>query len=157
MIKHILFTSFFLLTLASVAQEARHYNFTHYTGESGLISYQVNTSLQDEDGYIWIATNEGLQRYDGIRYKNFRHKDNDPTTIPSKSVLQIITDKKKNLWLLTMDGKAGKRAAGNLLAPANGLTLFSQTCVVWLYMPTKENLNHAYSQASTFVRSLDAF
>ena len=107
MIKHILFTSLFLLTLASVAQEARHYNFTHYTGESGLISYQVNTSLQDEDGYIWIATNEGLQRYDGIRYKNFRHKDNDPTTIPSKSVLQIITDKKKNLWLLTMDGKAG--------------------------------------------------
>lgn len=105
--KFIYLIGVFFLCLTSAAQEPKHYNFTHYTGESGLISYQVNTTLQDEDGYIWIATNDGIQRYDGIRYKNFRYKSNDPSSIPFKSVLQILKDKRKNLWLLTMDGKVG--------------------------------------------------
>ena len=84
-----------------------HYNFTHFTEETGLISYQVNATAQDLEGYIWIATNEGLQRYDGIRYKTFRPIPNDTTSLPAKSIIQLLIDKNNNLWLLTLDGQAG--------------------------------------------------
>ncbi|MFD2790721.1 ligand-binding sensor domain-containing protein [Arenibacter antarcticus] len=93
--------------MAAQAPGPKRYNFAHYTEESGLNSYQVNATVQDDDGYIWIATNEGLQRYDGLRYKSFGHVHNDSTSIPSKSILQLLIDKNKNLWILTREGKVG--------------------------------------------------
>ncbi len=93
--------------LHSHAQPQKQFTFTHYTTATGLQSNQVNAALQDETGYIWIATTEGLVRFDGIRYKTFQHKRNDSTTIPSNALLHLVKDKKKNLWVLTTDGKAG--------------------------------------------------
>src|ERR1043165_8995662 len=86
------------------AQKPRQYTFTHYTGSSGLVSNQVNGVIQDEEGYIWIATTDGLQRFDGIRYKTFRHKEGDETSIPSNTIVQVMLDKKNNLWLLMVNG-----------------------------------------------------
>ncbi|MEO6357972.1 MAG: two-component regulator propeller domain-containing protein, partial [Ferruginibacter sp.] len=96
-----------LLSLLALAQPPKQYSFTHYTTSSGLLSNQVNTVLQDEDGYIWTGTTDGLQRFDGIRYKTFRHKENDSTSLPSNPVWQLLIDKKKNLWVLMADGKVG--------------------------------------------------
>lgn len=87
--------------------EPKRYNFTHYTESSGLNSYQVNSTLQDADGFIWIATNEGLQRFDGLRYKNFDPDPENPFSIPSKSILQILADGKEKFWILTAEGEAG--------------------------------------------------
>ncbi|MEO5996552.1 MAG: two-component regulator propeller domain-containing protein [Chitinophagaceae bacterium] len=88
-------------------QRTRHYFFTHYTTTSGLISYQINSTVQDEDGYIWIGTNDGLQRYDGVRFKTFHYRENDSTTLPSNLISQLLMDKDQNLWVLTANGKAG--------------------------------------------------
>jgi Predicted periplasmic ligand-binding sensor domain len=44
----------------------------HYGLSAGLASNEVNTVAQDEAGYIWIGTANGLQRFDGLRYKSFR-------------------------------------------------------------------------------------
>jgi ligand-binding sensor domain-containing protein/PKD repeat protein len=96
-----------VLSASLNGQEARQYTFTHYTSSSGLISNQVNTVVQDEDGFIWIGTTDGLQRFDGIRYKTFRHDDNDISSLPSKSVIQLLIDSKKNLWVLNADGNVG--------------------------------------------------
>lgn len=99
--------TFLLLPASLNGQEARQYTFTHYTSSSGLISNQVNTIVQDEDGFMWIGTTDGLQRFDGTRYKTFRHDDNDRSTLPSKSVTQLMIDNKKNLWILNSDGNIG--------------------------------------------------
>ncbi|MBL7743686.1 MAG: hypothetical protein JNN00_09470 [Chitinophagaceae bacterium] len=96
----------FLVTVAG-GQEPRQYTFTHYTSSSGLISNQVNAIIQDADGYMWIGTTDGLQRYDGIRYKLFRHRSNDSASIPSNAIIQLLMDDKQNLWLLLGDGKTG--------------------------------------------------
>ncbi len=85
-----------------------HYFFSRYTTKSGLVSYQINTTVQDHDGYIWIGTNEGLQRFDGIRFKTFRHDKNDSLSLPSNLIWQLLVDKENNLWILTIDGKAGR-------------------------------------------------
>lgn len=97
-----------LLAVRSLyAQPQKQYTFTHYTTATGLQSNQVNSALQDETGYIWIATTEGLVRFDGIRYKTFQHHRGDDATIPSNALLQLLQDKNKNLWVLTENGKAG--------------------------------------------------
>jgi len=62
--------------------------------------------LQDELGYMWIATNEGLQRFDGIRYKSFIHGE-DAGSLPSNLTWQLAVKSKHELWVLTVDGHAG--------------------------------------------------
>lgn len=106
--KHLLNNIFFLLCLQSLfCQEAKHFSFTHYGTNTGLLANEVTDILQDKSGYIWMATTNGLQRFDGSRYKTFRHQRNDSTSIPHNYVLQLLIDDKQNLWILTGDGKMG--------------------------------------------------
>lgn len=91
----------------SLAQPAREYSFIHYSTGSGLLSNQVNTIVQDAEGYMWIGTTDGLQRFDGNRYKTFRHNAKDPASIPSNPVWQLLQDNNKNLWVLMADGRVG--------------------------------------------------
>lgn len=101
-------TCFFCLLLFAVqAQKPLQFSFTHYTTETGLLSNQVTTVVQDEQGYLWIGTTDGLQRYDGVRYKVFKHIEGDSNSIPSSHVQQLIIDSKKRIWLLAGDGSAG--------------------------------------------------
>ncbi|MFC0771944.1 ligand-binding sensor domain-containing protein [Terrimonas alba] len=95
------------LAITAGAQQERQYSFTHYGVSSGLASNEATASLQDEQGFIWVGTNRGLQRFDGQRYLNFIHQKDDPTSIPNNYIVQLLLDKKKNLWVLTGDGKAG--------------------------------------------------
>ena len=79
----------------------------HYGLSAGLASNEVTNAFQDKAGYIWIGTNNGLQRFDGIRYKTFRSRKDDSTSIPNNNIAQILFDKKNNLWLITADQKIG--------------------------------------------------
>ena len=72
-----------------------------------MLSNQVNTVVQDETGYIWAGTTDGLVRFDGWRYKNFQHRPGDSTTIPVNTISQLMVDKRKNLWVLTNNGRVG--------------------------------------------------
>lgn len=98
---------FSVLAVAAQPPEPRHYNFTHYTEENGLLSYQVNATLQDEDGYIWIATNEGLQRFDGVRFRNFFTGHPPHPQLSSPRIQQILLHQGNNLWILTAEGSIG--------------------------------------------------
>jgi ligand-binding sensor domain-containing protein/signal transduction histidine kinase len=96
-----------LFAITAATQDAGQYSFAHYTTASGLLSNQVNTIVQDDEGYIWAGTTDGLQRYDGVRYKVFRRTEKDSSSIPSNPVWQLLIDKKKNLWVLLADGRVG--------------------------------------------------
>ncbi len=89
------------------AQLVKKFFFTHYTTESGLVSSDCNTVIQDADGFIWTGTVDGLQRFDGTRFKTFRHVAGDSSSLPSNPVLQLLLDHKKNLWVLTSEGRVG--------------------------------------------------
>lgn len=100
----------FVLTfsgIVAVAQKPIAFSFTHYTTETGLVSNQVNSVLQDEQGYFWIGTADGLQRYDGMRYKTFLHSAADSFSIPVNGVFQLMMDNNHNLWLLQAEGLVG--------------------------------------------------
>jgi len=89
------------------AQPAQEYLFTHMSIRNGLLASETTSLQQDPDGYIWIATLNGLQRYDGHRFLNFHHDDHNPLTIPDDKVYKILLDKDGRLWLLCTDNKIG--------------------------------------------------
>ena len=89
------------------AQVSSTYSFTHYGMEEGLSSNEVFSVLQDRIGYLWIGTNNGLQRYDGVHFKTFRHNEKDPQTVPSNIINSLTLDQKENLWVITAAGDVG--------------------------------------------------
>ncbi len=90
-----------------LGQEARQYSFTHYSVNNGLAAYNTGNAIQDDQGYIWIGTVNGLQRFDGSRFLTFRHDPNDKNSLPDNSVWQLLYDKQHNLWVLLADGSIG--------------------------------------------------
>jgi streptogramin lyase len=74
---------------------------------NGLVSNEIKSVVQDRTGYLWIASSNGLQRFDGVHYKTFLHVDGDPTTIPVNNIEQLLVDNDDNLWILSTDGQAG--------------------------------------------------
>ena len=105
--QHLHIFLFFFLAINAAGQGPRQYTFTRYGVSSGLASNEATTCFQDEQGFIWVGTNNGLQRFDGQRFLTFRHQKGDSTSIPHNYVTQLLLDKKKNLWVLTGDGKVG--------------------------------------------------
>jgi ligand-binding sensor domain-containing protein/signal transduction histidine kinase len=74
---------------------------------NGLASNSVNKTVQDKDGYIWLATSNGLQRYDGTSFITFKNKASDPASIPSNHIVLAFIDRNKNLWIMGDNDKIG--------------------------------------------------
>ena len=99
--------SLLLFPLSVVSQQEKKYAFMHYGTTQGLISNEVMCSIQDDDGYLWVGTNNGLQRYDGVRFLTFRNKKNNPASIPGNFIQQLMIDRKGNMWIQAGGKKAG--------------------------------------------------
>lgn len=78
--------------------------FNYLTNRDGLSNCQVNAILEDNNGYIWLGTQSGLDRYDGFRFKNFFYKNIDQSSIPNNSIDEIQQDAGGNLWIHTSLG-----------------------------------------------------
>jgi signal transduction histidine kinase/DNA-binding response OmpR family regulator/ligand-binding sensor domain-containing protein len=77
------------------------YNFQHL---EGLRTDQIRSRVvRDHEGYIWIGTINGLNRYDGYGIKEYRHDPDDPHSISSNTVESILVDSKNRLWVGTYD------------------------------------------------------
>ncbi len=84
---------FFCITLAAGAINGRLYN------SELLASSSVKEICQDSYGFIWIATNHGLSRFDGYHFTNYYHVRRDSTSLPENNIGSILTDKDRNLWI----------------------------------------------------------
>jgi ligand-binding sensor domain-containing protein/DNA-binding response OmpR family regulator/nitrogen-specific signal transduction histidine kinase len=73
--------------------------------EEGLSHNCVNDAIADSKGFIWIATGEGLNRYDGHSVKNFLvHTTEDEKRSHSNSVFSLLEDKNGDIWVGTLRG-----------------------------------------------------
>jgi ligand-binding sensor domain-containing protein/signal transduction histidine kinase/DNA-binding response OmpR family regulator len=95
---------FFALLLFCSKGNAQQLAFHHLTVENGLSQNAVLAIAQDNQGFIWIGTSNGLNRYDGYRFKVYQSRVNDSTTLTGNSILSIMSDSKKNLWIGTYNG-----------------------------------------------------
>jgi len=70
----------------------------------GLSQNSINGIIQDQKGFIWIATQDGLNRFDGYRFKIFKFDPNDTSTISDNYIVAMIQDSRGRLWLGTEEG-----------------------------------------------------
>ncbi|UMB59168.1 response regulator [Lutibacter sp. A80] len=78
--------------------------FNSITVENGLPNNIVNSIIQDSVGYVWIATNDGLCRFDGKNYKTFRHSIENKNSISNNFIQSLFVDSKGDLWIMTDQG-----------------------------------------------------
>ena len=91
------------MLLASAAQ-AQRYSFKVYLREQGLTNFVVMALLQDETGFIWAGTQNGLFRYDGVRFRRFGVRDG----LPSARIYSLHENSDGTLWVGTERGLARK-------------------------------------------------
>jgi len=75
--------------------------FKNYSIDNGLLSNEVYHVIQDQKGYIWIATGQGVNRYNGYSFKNYNQLDG----LPDNTVLELFEDQKGRIWTVTLTGE----------------------------------------------------
>ncbi|WP_162096787.1 two-component regulator propeller domain-containing protein [Anaerophaga thermohalophila] len=106
------FFSFLALPTTGVSQY-EHFRFDYLTTRSGLSQNHVNCIFQDHDGFIWIGTYNGLNRYDGYNIKSF-HSSDDSDGLTQDAINVIFQDSQGFIWIGTDLGL-------NKYNPSNGI------------------------------------
>lgn len=78
--------------------------FDHLGVTEGLSQSWAITITQDTDGFIWVGTRDGLNRYDGRNFKVYRSVDTDSSTLNSSHVTSLMVDSKNRMWVGTVEG-----------------------------------------------------
>lgn len=84
-----------LLSLPCIAQEG----YRHITIKNGLSQGSINTIFKDSRGFIWLASQAGLNRYDGSNIKVYQFIDDDSTTIGGGDLRGVVEDANGDLWI----------------------------------------------------------
>lgn len=87
--------------LSLSAQTGRQPHFRNYTTDDGLASPEVHDIIQDNKGYIWIATDNGVSRFDGYQFKNYSAKEG----LNNNVIFHLQADEQDRVWMQTMSGK----------------------------------------------------
>ena len=94
----ILFSTFSLL----YAQEKDIF-FEQITNESGRSLGFITDIIQDETGFMWFSTRNGLYRYDGYNYKLFKNNKKDSLSVPYNNITYLYKDNFNNFWMCNYD------------------------------------------------------
>lgn len=100
-------TIFLLLCLLSCFPDclnAANEHFRNLSIHQGLSQNSINAILQDRKGFIWIATQDGLNRFDGYTFKIFKFSPTDPASISDNYINAMIQDSRGKIWLGTEEG-----------------------------------------------------
>lgn len=116
-IRHYLRVDFllFLLFCFSSHLTAQKLSYRQYSVNEGLAASTVYGMVQDHDGYIWMATENGVSRFNGYEFDNFTLKDG----LPGNEVLKIHLDSKGRVWFLSYNGQVGFYEEGKFFYPGN--------------------------------------
>jgi signal transduction histidine kinase/streptogramin lyase len=95
-----------LLVIAPVISVAQpsYLQFDRLTVENGLSSNFVHCIFQDKYGWIWFGTSQGLCRFDGVSFKQYKNIPNDSTSLAGDLVRFIFEDHSGNMWVGTENG-----------------------------------------------------
>ena len=99
----------FLCTLLCVAPVCagleRFYGFEHFDDDKTLTSQSIVSAAQDKNGFMWFGTEDnGVFRYDGVEFKQYKHFSNDEHSIAAGRVYSILADSRGLLWFATVGG-----------------------------------------------------
>ncbi len=100
--KFLIFINFF--TFFGEEIFSQYTNIEKFTIENGLSQNSINCIIQDKKGFLWIGTEDGLNRYDGYKFKYYRHNASDENSISSNFIHSIYEENENILWICTEYG-----------------------------------------------------
>src|SRR5436190_24004986 len=78
--------------------------FNSYTTENGLSDNHVGMIIKDKKGYLWMATQNGFDRFDGVEFKTFLHNSADSNSVLSNYIDALAEDSLGRIWVANYDG-----------------------------------------------------
>ena len=87
---------------AAAAQQPMY--FRHLTLQDGLSQNTITSILQDSQGFIWLGSENGLNRYDGHEVVSYRRDQDDPRSLAGDFIWKIDEDAQGDLWIATNGG-----------------------------------------------------
>ena len=111
--------------------QTENVKFNHIGVDHGLSQGTIYSICQDKLGFLWFATENGLNRYDGYTFKVYKHNVRNKYSISSNRVLSLFEDSKKNLWIGTNEGlnyydRNNDRMIKDLQWPRNSITSIAE-------------------------------
>lgn len=102
-----IFISLFIL-FQVIGFTQQQYDFKYLSIEDGLSQSVAYDILQDSRGYIWIATQDGLNRYDGYKFHVYQMQPGNENSLSTNIIRRLIEDKEGNIWIGTTGGGVNK-------------------------------------------------
>ena len=117
-------TAVFLIAsyLSATAQTVQA-TLTHYSTDNGLSSNAIADMVQDDLGYVWIATWNGLSRFDGYNFYNYQTGAGSHIPNLHNRVRSLYVDMQQNIWMRMYDGRVFvmKRSIDRIINPLEGI------------------------------------
>lgn len=115
--------------MASQSSELeKQLRFSKFDYKQGLSNNTVYSIVQDENNMLWLATSDGLNRFDGYNFKIYHQERNKPNSLLSDVVRFLYIDIEKQLWIGSRDGLSHynkeKDNFDNYLFPVSNGTIF---------------------------------
>jgi ligand-binding sensor domain-containing protein len=98
-VNYLAYLFLFALNYGLYAQMPLYTRYQRFDVENGLPQNLVSGVVQDDDGFIWVSTMDGLARFDGKEFLVFRHKPGDSTTLSSNTLNSLFIDQHNKLWV----------------------------------------------------------
>jgi ligand-binding sensor domain-containing protein len=93
-----------LLCCNAYSQQFPNIQFNYLTEKEGLSNSNVSWITQDNEGFIWIGTEDGLNRFDGYRVRHFFHDPGNENSLVNNCIYRVMVDKADRLWITTREG-----------------------------------------------------
>ncbi|MFZ5939586.1 MAG: two-component regulator propeller domain-containing protein [Bacteroidota bacterium] len=93
-----------LLLFTANARTQNNFQFERITIDNGLSNNSINSVLQTRDGFLWIATKDGLNRFDGQGFRIYKHNPAENNSLPENYVMSLLEDRRGILWVGTWGG-----------------------------------------------------
>jgi DNA-binding NtrC family response regulator/ligand-binding sensor domain-containing protein len=84
---------------AALSAQPHDMRFEHISVEQGLSNYAVNGIVQDQQGFLWFSTQDGLNKYDGYEFTVYKPDAADSNSLPSGFIHALCVDRAGNLWI----------------------------------------------------------
>ncbi len=82
--------------------DRRNLIFDRLGSEDGLSRAGITAIEQDDIGFIWVGTQEGLYRYDGHSFKTYYHVEDDPDSLSHDTIWSIMPDENGSIWVAAL-------------------------------------------------------
>lgn len=101
----LLLLTLLITALKPIKAQQLQASLSHYSTDDGLASNAISDIRQDDYGYIWIATWNGLSRFDGFDFYNYATGNRSNVPLLHNRIIDLRIDMAQNIWLRMYDGR----------------------------------------------------